>query len=348
MNCLFWAEGSAEIGLGHLFRAAMLAHALKESRGASSILLTPAPDDAISPVRDAFDSIQEMHQGLSHESGFQLLIDLIQRNRTSLLIMDRPRYPAGLCDLLERFKRKQRRPAFVAFGAAEMPPNCVDTIIDANRDRADIARYQGSITVALFGPQFAAIAPDFATARERFSDRDRLERLVISMGGSDPNLVTLIAYQAAVRLEDLAIDIVLGPAFSEDNWRRLEPDIDKTRTVIHRNAGRGELAELFARADACIVSGGITMFEAAAVGLPTIVVSQNEPQLSNARRLASYRAVVNAGLFSETSAEDIASILASWQSSRDVRARLSRRASETVDGKGLERVCAGILGLLVV
>ena len=105
---------------------------------------------------------------------------------------------------------------------------------------------------------------------------------------------------------------------------------------------------MFSGADGCIVSGGITMFEAAAVGLPAIVVSQNPPQLENARRLASYGAVVNAGLFSQASAEDIASILAGWQSSCDARAELSRRARQTVDAMGLERICAAILGLLVV
>ena len=348
MNCLFWADGSAQIGLGHLFRTATLAHALNERRGASSILLTGAADEALSPVRDAFGSIQEMPQGLSHESAFHLAISVIERNDITLVIMDKPHYPAGLCDLLKRFKRKYHHPAFVAFGAAEMPPDCVDMVIDANRSRTDVGKFDGSITVALFGPQYAALAPDFAEARGRFSVRDSFERLVISMGGSDPSFAAFVAYKAALKADGLMIDIVLGPAFSDDNWRRLEPNIDETRTSTHRNVDHKELAELFAGADGCIVSGGITMFEAAAVGLPAIVISQNPPQLRNSTRLASHGAVVNAGLFSQTSAEDIASILGNWQSSRDVRAELSRRARETVDGKGTERICAAMLGLPAV
>jgi len=334
--------------MGHLVRAAMLAQALKEGRHASSMLFTGAADDVLAPVKDAFDSVQKVPQGLSHESAFQLLVNSIQRNEIDLLILDKPSYPVALCDLFRSFKREHHRPAFVAFGAAEMPPDCVDMIIDANRDKEDADRFNGSITLALFGPQYAALAPDFASARKRFSVGDSFERVAISTGGSDPSFVTLIAYQAALRREGLMIDIVFGPAFSDDNWRRLEPDIDETRTAIHRDIGHKKLAELFARADGCIVSGGITMFEAAAVGLPAVVISQNEPQLRNAGRLASRSAVINAGLFSQTSEEYIASILEGWQSSRDVRAELSRRAAETVDGKGLKRICAGILGLLAV
>jgi len=346
MNCLIWAEGSAKTGLGHLSRCAMLARALRERCGACSVLLTGAPGEVLLPFRESFDSVQKTPPGSEPGSAFQMMIGLAKRNSITLIVMDKPEYPAAFCHLLKQFKIKHRHPAFVAFGAAEMPPNCVDMIIDANRDKSDAGKFDGSITLALFGPKYAALAPDFAKARKRFSVRDSFERLVISMGGSDPNFVTLIAYQVAVRLEGPMIDIVLGPAFSDDYWNRLEPDIDKTRTTIHRDIGHKELAELFARADGCIVSGGITMFDAAAVGLPTIIVSQNEPQLSNAKRLASHSAVVNAGLFSQTSAEDIASILADWQSSRDVRAELSRRASETVDGKGVERVCAAISHLL--
>ena len=357
MNCLIWADGSAQTGLGHIFRAATLAAALKESRGASSILLTGAADDGLLAIRDAFGSIEKLPQGLSHDSAFQQLVGLAERYDVPLVILDKPSYPTALCRLLKQFKGEHPRPAFVAFGAAQRrtigaPPGC-DMIIDANRNPRDAAAFDGSTTVALFGPEYAAVAPQFAEARSRFSLRDSFRRLVISMGGSDPSFATLIAYHAAARLQGSrfglpTIDIILGPAFSETDWECLKPKIDETRTSIHRNVSQKELADMFSSADGCIVSGGITMFEAAAVGLPAIVVSQNPPQLENARRLASYGAVVNAGLFSQASTEDVASILAGWQSSCDARAELSTRARQTVDGMGLERICAATLGLLAM
>jgi len=139
---------------------------------------------------------------------------------------------------------------------------------------------------------------------------------------------------------------VLGPAFPEENRRRLEALVEADRTTLHYGESQKKIAELFDRADACIVSGGITMFEAAAVGLPVIVISQNEAQLRNAERLASRVAVVNAGLFSKTSVQNLASTLSAWQNSRDARLALSRLAREAVDGKGIERICARILQLL--
>jgi len=285
---------------------------------------------------------------LNQESVFQYVIDLMEHTGVTLVIIDKPHYPRALCDRLRRFKEERNAPSIVAFDSAQMPPGCVDMIIDANRDEADVDEFDGSITVALFGPQYAALAPEFAEVRRRFVIRDTFERLVISMGGSDPNFLSFMAYNAAAEIQGPMTDVVMGAAAPEVNCRRLEAAIDETRTTVHHNIGHGELADLFSNADGCIVSGGITMFEAATVGLPTIVISQNQRQLRNARRLASNGTVVNAGLFSQTSVGEIASILLDWRSSREARAELSRRASETVDGAGIDRICASISRLPLV
>ena len=346
MNTLFWADGSAQMGLGHLFRTALLASALKEHRDATSTLLTSSKDDVLSPFKNKFELIQKIPDNPSYEMLFQLLSTVVERTKVSLLITDRPHYPPDLCHHLKRFKARHIRPAIVAFGAADMPPNCVDMVIDANRDESEITGLKGSGTTALLGPRFAALAPPFAEARSRFVVRDSFERLIISMGGSDPNFATFTAYRAALRLKGLSIDVVLGPAFPEKNRCRLEAIVDAGRTSLHYGESQEKIAQLFARADACILSGGITMFEAAAVGLPVMVISQNEAQLRNAESLASRGAVVNAGLFSETSSQGLASTLSRWQSSRDARLALSTHAREAVDGNGIERICTRILQLL--
>ncbi len=346
MNTLFWADGSAQMGLGHLFRTALIASALKEHRDGVSTLFTSSQDDVLSPFKKKFDTIQRIPDKPSYEIIVPLLTTLIERTNISLVVIDRPQYPPDLCHHLKQSKTRHIRPAIVAFGAADMPPNCVDMVIDANRNESKISRFKGSSTTALLGPRFAALAPVFADARDRFVVRDSFERLIISMGGSDPSFATFTAYSAALSLKGLTIDVVLGPAFPEENRRRLEALVEADRTTLHYGESQKKIAELFDRADACIVSGGITMFEAAAVGLPVIVISQNEAQLRNAERLASRVAVVNAGLFSKTSVQNLASTLSAWQNSRDARLALSRLAREAVDGKGIERICARILQLL--
>jgi len=346
MNTLFWADGSAQMGLGHLFRTALIAGALKELCEGDSTLLTSSQDDVLAPFKKKFDSIQKLPDNPSYEIIVPLLSTLIEDANISLVVIDRPHYPPDLCHHLKQFKARHIKPAIVAFGAADMAPNCVDMIIDANQNESEMSRFKGSSTTALLGPRFAALAPVFADARDRFVVRDSLERLVISMGGSDPNFATFTAYSAALSLKRLTIDVALGPAFPEENRRRLEAIVDANRTTLHYGESQENIAELFARADACIVSGGITMFEAAAVGLPVLVISQNESQLRNAEHLAFRGAVVNAGLFLKTSAQNLASTLSAWQTSRDTRLELSRRAREAVDGKGIQLICARILQLL--
>jgi len=159
MNTLFWADGSAQMGLGHLFRTALIASALKEHRDGVSTLFTSSQDDVLSPFKKKFDTIQRIPDKPSYEIIVPLLTTLIERTNISLVVIDRPQYPPDLCHHLKQSKTRHIRPAIVAFGAADMPPNCVDMVIDANRNESKISRFKGSSTTALLGPRFAALTP---------------------------------------------------------------------------------------------------------------------------------------------------------------------------------------------
>lgn len=346
MNYLFWADGSASIGLGHLSRQKLIAHALADRSDAAAVLVTCTTADVLRPFEKGFDEIQPAPTQSDTTQEIELVSRLLGRIGAAALIIDKPEYPTDLCGSLLHLKRTHRNLAVVAFDAAAMPPGCVDLIVDANQRPAEAQRFSGSGATALFGPDYAVVAPEFVEAREAFEIREQLDRIVISMGGSDPNFVTALAIEAALALGKAKADVVLGPAFSNDKLRRLKMMFDEPRAALHQQATQKELAELLMRADACIVSGGITMFEAAAVGLPTLVISQNPKQLLNVDHLAERGAVVNLGLFSEVLTERITAVLSTLGASSSVRARLSKAAVNTVDGNGIARIHSAILELL--
>ena len=93
---------------------------------------------------------------------------------------------------------------------------------------------------------------------------------MISLGGSDTHGVTV---KIAKWLGDngMRATIILGPAFAHDDALA---SIDCRMFDIKRSVP--SLAEEFYSHDIAITGGGLTAFEAAAAGLPTIVVA-NEP-----------------------------------------------------------------------
>lgn len=346
MNYLFWADGSPSIGLGHLSRQKMIARSLGERSDASTILLTGATAAVIAPFEVGFHSIQPVPPQFDTTKQIELVSDFSQKTDASILIIDKPEYPAGLCKGLFCLREACPKLAIAAFDAAAMPPGCVDLIIDANQRPAIGERFRGSVTRALLGPDYAVVEPAFVDARSQFQIRRRLERVLISMGGSDPNFVTSLALEAALTLERTRIDVVLGPSFAAESLLRLKAMLHDPRVAVHRDKTQQALASLMVASDACIISAGLTMFEVATVGIPALVISQNEKQVANAAHLAECGAVLNLGLFSDISAEVAAQALADWESSIDARAKLSEAAMNAVDGKGIDRIRSAILSLI--
>ncbi|MBN1591643.1 MAG: hypothetical protein JW941_00175 [Candidatus Coatesbacteria bacterium] len=342
MKCIFWVDGSAQIGLGHIYRAKTLADALRHRFNAHCSIATGADSGSLSPGRMSFERLHEIPAGGDIRRTFGAVLALLQKAGADLLIIDKPKYPPELFSELQRAREGRMAPAIAAFDAAYMPTGCVDVIIDANRDESEARRFKNSGTLALFGPAYAALATEFADSRGQLTLKDNLERITISMGGSDPNFISLMAYDAAKMMQHIEINIVMGAAAPETYIQELSSVVDKSRATIYRNLSRPELAHLFSNSDGCIVAGGVTMLEAAAVGLPLIVISQNPPQLENARILETRGAIVNAGLFSRISTQDILSILLKWEREPALRHDLSRKAINAVDGLGIDRICSAL------
>lgn len=100
--------------------------------------------------------------------------------------------------------------------------------------------------------------------------RKEARRLVVSMGGSDTYGVTIKVLQI-LKKRKLRADIVVGPSFEHmDGLMRNMAD----GYQVYRNVP--SLAEKFSEYDAAITGGGVTCIEAAAAGLPCVIVA-NEP-----------------------------------------------------------------------
>jgi len=106
----------------------------------------------------------------------------------------------------------------------------------------------------------------------------RAENILISCGGTDPagRMALALDWLEALRFEGI-VNLVLGgggPAAPI-----LSPSL---RVRVHRNLPT--LAPLLHQTDLALISGGMTMYEAACLGVPSAVIPQNDHQILNAER----------------------------------------------------------------
>jgi spore coat polysaccharide biosynthesis predicted glycosyltransferase SpsG len=125
---------------------------------------------------------------------------------------------------------------------------------------------------------------------DRFKrQRTARDRVVVSLGGSDTYGVTVKVVEI-LRKRGWTATVIIGPGFEHE--RELTDVLTGNFTV---KRGLPSLIEEFSRHDIAVTGGGVTAFEAAASGVPTIIVANELFEIPAARYLQSVGASVFAG-----------------------------------------------------
>ncbi len=165
--------------------------------------------------------------------------------------------------------------------------------------------------------------------------RKCVKNILITMGGSDPTMQTekiinslLITHYS----ELINIDVVIGMAYKE----KTEVRSQKSEVRIHHDVKN--MAELMAKADMAFVAGGITLYEAASMGLPVIVIAQDKYQELAAMEFQKRGFGKYLGFFSDVTKDMISEGFKELINDYDRRKRMSDIGRGLVDGKGVYRV----------
>lgn len=183
---------------------------------------------------------------------------------------------------------------------------------------------------ALTGSRFAVLDPRLAEMRR---EPQQLRRVLIALGGG-PH---------ADMAEQIAQTIVATDAYAQvrvaggfvNSLRRHHPRITWVRP-------RGLAPEL-AKAQVAVVGGGVSLYEAAAMGVPAVGVPVVKAQEATVLAFARRGAAV--GVAYPASAETAAAKAVSLLNDRTKRSALTRRSRTLVDGRGAWRAAAAVVAL---
>lgn len=191
------------------------------------------------------------------------------------------------------------------------------------------------------GWEWLPLRPEFAAGTATDSKREPPE-ILISLGGSDPHKMTLKVLSC---LEQLAIPyryrIVIGAACS---------DAKAIRTQAARLNAEGEcvtattdMASLMRQADVGILAFGMTAYEAAACGLPSLYICATADHACSAQALVQAGAGLSLGVLSARAFESLPQALLQLLVDRKLRTAMSAQASACIDGRGAQRIAARLL-----
>ncbi len=328
------ADAGATVGMGHFARTSAVANALATSGDTEILLVTNAEGASYS---EAYFPVETQVLVLSPAE-----VDPV----ATMQAMDRHGWHPEVL-LLDQYGWVSQWEVETA--TAEKPLVVLDDLDAA--DAADIiVRPHGSVRrkrqgILLAGSAYLPLSHHIVQLANgtRPSSHTRL-RLNICFGGSDPTGETAKALEAVATLDQMDVDVVLGPGARIDP-ALFDPISQLPHINLHRQPSQKDVAELMATADIALGAGGVMLWERLCLGLPSLVISTAENQLPQIKTMVAAEAVCYLGHYSEVDAASIARGILWLVSDEALRKKLSDLGPQIVDGRGAIRLASWIKAL---
>jgi len=164
------------------------------------------------------------------------------------------------------------------------------------------------------------------------------KKVLVTLGGSDPDNVTLKVIQALqlLAVEELEVVVVVGG--SNPHYNSLEIAVQNSLIPIRLQRNVTNMPELMAWADIAISAGGSTCWELAFMGLPSIVLVLAENQRAIAEKLGQMKIAINLGWYEKFDRNLISINLGNLLADERSRIEMSQAGKYLVDGTGCDRV----------
>lgn len=332
------ADGSSQIGLGHIMRCIGLCQELKQL-GFQIIFAMcqrlPQIESRLSS--EGFQiSYLECRAGSCEDA--RLVEQLCREKHANLLIIDGYQFKSEWFDAISSVNIPKM--LWTDFLQSEKLP--VEIILDQNPS-AETMRYDLACPDAMLlrGLNFSVLRSEFIDCKGFRHTRRKLHRVLITMGGSDPAQLTVPILKAIQQINfDLQVDIVVGPAsHSLSEITEVAQQIPKT--TVHQNVLN--MSQLIKNADLAISAAGITLWEFAFSGLPTLAYSVAKNQNPNAVELEKNKGGIYMGDARTFNPEKLISTIIALAEDGNCIERMSARMQDWIDGNGRKRVTKKIV-----
>ena len=336
---IFRVDVGADVGIGHFMRCVALGQGFKK-RGIQPLFVI---NDLPSSIGEICKKEEFLVKSISHTTGSKNdgknLIQICKEINPQLIVVDGYRF--GL-DYLKFIKENGIKILFIDdLGSDSTIPS--DFILNQNISAKE-SMYQNNTSVSkLF------LGNDFVLIRREFLDRKFLKRnlsntkdLLITLGGSDQENVTMLVLQSMDKkfFDLFNITVVLGPM--NVHYDKINRKFGKNSNIdIQCNVTN--MAELISNSDLVLTVPGVTIWEILFFAIPTITITISENQKNNAIELEKKGAIISLGNYSKLTPKSLNESLMMLIDSEDRRKELSYKAGKVVDGLGVERIITKVM-----
>ena len=351
---LFRADGSRHLGIGHVMRCIAFAQSLGKI-GVKPVFVIRDYEEKITELVQHYGyAVETIPQDSSFAEDASLTLEFASRYSAKLILTDlsNKNILANLNEYSRYFQLLKETSKFLV-AIDGLGEDCVSTKIPIPFDIV-IFPYYGAenkdlkfytTTKLLLGPAYFIFRQEFIEAAKVSREiKKAAQNILVTMGGSDPLNLTIKIAKALnlLNITPLNLRIVIGASFTASVKQELERILKGFKGNYKLIMGSDNIAELMLWSDLTITGGGLTKYETAVTGTPSIIISQFDNEAERTKEFERYGSALHIGLISEVDEEDIVKVIEKLLNDYVARTEMSKRGKNLVDGEGVERITSEI------
>jgi len=338
------ADADSRMGTGHVMRCLALGQAWQDAGGRALFLMAPAPPAlkirllsegmevlALQTVPGSPDDARETAQ--------------LARNRgADWVVVDGYHFGADYQRLIK--DSGLRLLCIDDYGHAAH--YSADLVLNQNINATEeLYPSREANTRLLLGTKYVLLRREFLPWRGWRRDIPEVARKVlVTLGGGDPDNVTLKVVQALAQVKIKGLEAVVVVGAANPHLEELQAAVQDTPHPIRLESNVTNMPELMAWADVAITAGGSTCWEMAFMGLPALTIILANNQRPIAESLGLMRAALNLGWYETIATSLIRDSVKELLILKKERMRMSRTTRSLVDGVGSSRVNSLLKGAM--
>ena len=315
-------------------RCMALAQAWQDAGGTASLAVAELPDALAPRVTAEGVSLIRVRATPGGPEDAGETVAQARRIRADWIVIDGDRFSSGFLDavraaglrvlLVDDFAGRESFPA--------------DLIVNPNLDDDEESyRKRGATARLLMGPSYVLLRREFKQGTERKAIPDTGNRILVTLGGSDPENLTPRIAEALAGCPGLEVTVVAGAGYEgADELRRR--DTSNLRVVFNAP----NMAKLMKDSDQAVIAAGGTLWELLSIGCPVLSYSRNIVQTRVVQALSQRGIVADMGETCHFASEKLVASVKEFVDSHAMRERMTNLGRTLVDGLGAARVVEAI------
>src|ERR1700674_102554 len=207
---LIRADASLAIGIGHVMRCLALAQAWQDAGGTASLAANELPDGLSPRLTAEGISVSRIHATPGSREDAAETVAQAHRLKADWVVIDGDRFGS---DFLETVRTAGFRVLLIDdFADRESFP--ADLIVNPNLDDdGEPYRKRGATARLLMGPSYVLLRREFRKGAKKREIRQTGNRILVTLGGSDPENLTPKIADALARCSDLEVTAIAGAGY---------------------------------------------------------------------------------------------------------------------------------------